>query len=72
MSEDCFRYGSENNTNDALLAKAASLYGGALRNVEKEHEDFNKLLSLQVIYSIFGQQESIIFSEFNRIINKGN
>nr|CAD1819133.1 unnamed protein product [Ananas comosus var. bracteatus] len=49
LSEDCFRYGSENNTNDALLAKAASLYGGALRNVEKEHEDFNKLLSLQIM-----------------------
>lgn len=51
LSEDCFRYGSENTANDAILAKAACLYGGALRNVEKEFEDFNQILSNQVSFS---------------------
>ncbi|XP_073005121.1 SH3 domain-containing protein 3 [Typha latifolia] len=49
LSEDCFKYGSENISTDAILAKAASLYGGALRNVEKELEDYNKLLSSQIM-----------------------
>jgi hypothetical protein len=48
FSEDCFRYGGENSASDEALAKAASLYGGALRNVEKEYEDFNRILSSQV------------------------
>jgi hypothetical protein len=48
FSEDCFRYGGENNGDDEALTKAASLYGGALRNVEKEYEDFNKTLCSQV------------------------
>ncbi|KAJ3705371.1 hypothetical protein LUZ61_009076 [Rhynchospora tenuis] len=48
LSEDCFRYGNENSATDAILAKAAGLYGGALRNVEKEYEDFNKLLTNQI------------------------
>ncbi|KAJ3670480.1 hypothetical protein LUZ60_010804 [Juncus effusus] len=50
LSEDCFRFGNENNnSNDEVLCKAASLYGGALRNVEKEFEDFNTLLSDQIM-----------------------
>lgn len=48
FSEDCYRYGSENNASDEALRKAASLYGGALRNIEKEYEDFNRILSSQV------------------------
>ncbi|KAL5657673.1 hypothetical protein ACJX0J_030836, partial [Zea mays] len=47
FSEDCYRYGSENNASDEALRKAASLYGGALRNIEKEYEDFNRILSSQ-------------------------
>lgn len=30
------------------LAKAASLYGGALAHIEREFEDLNKLLASQV------------------------
>ena len=48
FSEDCYRYGGENNASDEALAKAASLYGSALRNIEKEYEDFNRTLSSQV------------------------
>jgi len=46
--EDCYRYGGENNASDEALGKAASLYGGALRNIEKEYEDFNRILFSQV------------------------
>lgn len=49
LSEDCYKYDGENKTSDAMLVKAASLYGGALINVEKEHEDFNKLLTSQIM-----------------------
>ncbi|KAJ0983019.1 hypothetical protein J5N97_011274 [Dioscorea zingiberensis] len=49
LSEDCYKYGTDNNASDGSLAKAASLYGGALLNIEKEHEDFNKVLSSQVV-----------------------
>ncbi|XP_047067039.1 SH3 domain-containing protein 3-like [Lolium rigidum] len=49
FSEDCFRYGGENIGDDEALTKAASLYGGALRNVEKEYEDFNRTLCSQTI-----------------------
>ncbi|XP_062161984.1 SH3 domain-containing protein 3 [Alnus glutinosa] len=48
LSEDCCRYGAE-NINDNVLAKAASIYGDARNHVEKEQEDFNKLLSSQVL-----------------------
>ncbi|KAF4347024.1 hypothetical protein F8388_017841 [Cannabis sativa] len=48
LSEDCCRYGSE-NIDDYILAKAASIYGDARKHVEKEQEEFNKLLSLQVL-----------------------
>ncbi|KAF5475220.1 hypothetical protein F2P56_007050 [Juglans regia] len=48
LSEDCCRYGAE-NINDNVLAKAASIYGDARKHVEKEQEDFNKLLSSQVL-----------------------
>lgn len=47
MSEDCSRYGVE-NTNDEILAKAASVYGDARKHVEKEQDDFNRLLFAQV------------------------
>ena len=45
------RYGGENNADGEALTKAASLYGGALRNVEKEYEDFNRTLCSQVTLS---------------------
>ncbi|KAK6917248.1 SH3 domain [Dillenia turbinata] len=48
FSEDCCRYGTE-NIHDDILAKAASIYGDALRLVEKEQEDLNKLYSLQIL-----------------------
>ncbi|XP_061362566.1 SH3 domain-containing protein 3 [Gastrolobium bilobum] len=48
LSEDCCRYGAENNT-DNILAKAASVYGDACKHVEKEHEELNRLLSSQVL-----------------------
>lgn len=51
MAEDCCRYGAE-NTDDAVLAKAASIYGDARKHVEKEQEEFNKLLSSQVGYIV--------------------
>ncbi|URE33720.1 Variant SH3 domain [Musa troglodytarum] len=47
LSEDCYRYGGENHASGAILAKAAALYGGAIRNVTKEHEDFGSFLSSQ-------------------------
>ncbi|THU46205.1 hypothetical protein C4D60_Mb09t02500 [Musa balbisiana] len=49
LSEDCYRYGGENHASGAILAKAAALYGGALRNVTKEHDDFGSFLSSQII-----------------------
>lgn len=50
MSEDCCRYGAENNQNinENILPKAAAIYGDARKHVEKEQEDFNRLLSSQV------------------------
>ncbi|PON84989.1 Arfaptin domain/BAR domain/SH3 domain containing protein [Trema orientale] len=48
LSEDCCRYGAE-NIDDHILAKAASIYGDARKHVEKEQEEFNKLLSSQVL-----------------------
>ncbi|XP_073313895.1 SH3 domain-containing protein 3-like [Primulina huaijiensis] len=48
LSEDCSRYGIE-NSNDEILAKAASIYGEARKHVEKEQEDFTKLLFTQVL-----------------------
>ncbi|XP_042452802.1 SH3 domain-containing protein 3-like isoform X2 [Zingiber officinale] len=52
LSEDCYRYGGENHATDAILAKAAALYGGAIRNVEKELEDFSSFLTSQVNIAI--------------------
>ncbi|CAN0878259.1 SH3 domain-containing protein 3 [Linum grandiflorum] len=48
LSEDCCRYGSENDS-DTMLAKAVAIYGDACKNVEKETEDLNRVLSLQVL-----------------------
>ncbi|KAF7840398.1 SH3 domain-containing protein 3 [Senna tora] len=48
LSEDCCRYGAE-NVSDKILAKAASVYGDARKHVEKEQEEFNRLLSSQVL-----------------------
>ncbi|CAN0878607.1 SH3 domain-containing protein 3 [Linum grandiflorum] len=48
LSEDCCRYGSENDS-DTMIAKAVAIYGDACKNVEKETEDLNRLLSLQVL-----------------------
>ncbi|KAH1236894.1 SH3 domain-containing protein 3 [Glycine max] len=50
LSEDCCKYGAENNS-DNILAKAASVYGDARKHVEKEHEELNRLLSTQVDFS---------------------
>ncbi|KAH7568640.1 hypothetical protein ACOSP7_011666 [Xanthoceras sorbifolium] len=51
LSEDCCKYGAENNQNinENVLAKAAAIYGDARKHVEKEQEDFNRLLSSQVL-----------------------
>ncbi|KAK0578202.1 hypothetical protein LWI29_006700 [Acer saccharum] len=51
LSEDCCKYGAENNQNinENILAKAAAIYGDARKHVEKEQEDFNRLLSSQVL-----------------------
>lgn len=51
LSEDCCRYGAENNQNinENILAKAAAIYGDARKHVEKEQEDFNRLLSSQIL-----------------------
>ncbi|KAM7500621.1 hypothetical protein LguiA_025035 [Lonicera macranthoides] len=48
LSEDCCRYGVE-NVNDEILSKAASIYGDARKHVEKEQEDFNRLLFSQIL-----------------------
>ncbi|CAN0910667.1 SH3 domain-containing protein 3 [Linum grandiflorum] len=48
LSEDCCRYGTENDS-DTMLAKAVAIYGDACKNVEKETEDLNRLLSLQQV-----------------------
>lgn len=59
LSEDCCKYGSENNQNinENILAKAAAIYGDARKHVEKEQEDFNRLLSSQVDFSESNLQE---------------
>ncbi|CAN0865228.1 SH3 domain-containing protein 3 [Linum grandiflorum] len=49
LSEDCGRYGTETDS-DTMLAKAVAIYGDARKNVEKETEDLNRLLSLQIYY----------------------
>ncbi|KAF3783209.1 SH3 domain-containing protein 3 [Nymphaea thermarum] len=48
MSEECTRYGVE-GTDDALLAKAASLYGEACTNTVRETEELNRVFSLEVM-----------------------
>ncbi|CAI9292893.1 unnamed protein product [Lactuca saligna] len=48
LSEDCSKYGVE-NAHDEILSKAASIYGDARKHVEKEQEDFTRLLFSQVL-----------------------
>ncbi|KVH89418.1 Neutrophil cytosol factor 2 p67phox [Cynara cardunculus var. scolymus] len=48
LSEDCCKYGVE-NASDEILAKAASIYGDARKHVEKEQEDFTRLLFSQIL-----------------------
>ncbi|PIN04049.1 Lysophosphatidic acid acyltransferase endophilin/SH3GL, involved in synaptic vesicle formation [Handroanthus impetiginosus] len=48
LSEDCSKYGVE-NVSDEVLSKAASAYGDARKHVEKEQEEFNRLLFTQVL-----------------------
>ncbi|KAI7738553.1 hypothetical protein M8C21_015831 [Ambrosia artemisiifolia] len=48
LSEECCKYGVE-NANDEILAKAASIYGDARKHVEKEQEDFTRLLFSQIL-----------------------
>ncbi|CAA6658199.1 unnamed protein product [Spirodela intermedia] len=47
FSEDCCKYGSE-HVDNGDLAKAASLYGSTLSHLEKEYEEFNRILSSQI------------------------
>ncbi|KAJ8484283.1 hypothetical protein OPV22_016768 [Ensete ventricosum] len=49
LSEDCYEYGGEDQASETILGKAAALYGGALKDVEKEHEDFIAFLSSQIV-----------------------
>ncbi|KAK3432842.1 hypothetical protein EUGRSUZ_D00347 [Eucalyptus grandis] len=61
LSEDCCKYGAE-NIHDNILAKAAAVYGDSLKHVEKEQEDYNKLLYSQILeplrasYGYWGSQ----------------
>ncbi|KAG8385352.1 hypothetical protein BUALT_Bualt03G0034200 [Buddleja alternifolia] len=48
LAEDCTKYGVENDS-DEILAKTASVYGDARKHVEKEQDDFNRLLFAQVL-----------------------
>nr|GEZ88872.1 SH3 domain-containing protein 3 [Tanacetum cinerariifolium] len=48
LSEECCKYGVE-NADDEILAKAASIYGDARKHVEKEQEDFTRLLFSQIL-----------------------
>ncbi|KAK4787455.1 hypothetical protein SAY86_011288 [Trapa natans] len=48
LSEDCCKYGAE-NINDNILAKAAAIYSDARQHIEKEQEDYNKLLYSQIL-----------------------
>ncbi|XP_030462076.1 SH3 domain-containing protein 3 [Syzygium oleosum] len=48
LSEDSCKYGAE-NIHDNILAKAAAVYGDSLKHVEKEQEDYNKLLYSQIL-----------------------
>ncbi|XP_052201333.1 SH3 domain-containing protein 3 isoform X1 [Diospyros lotus] len=48
LSEDCFKYGTE-NIDDKILAKAASLYADARKNMVKEQEDLNKQFYLEIL-----------------------
>ncbi|XP_038723287.1 SH3 domain-containing protein 3-like [Tripterygium wilfordii] len=50
LAEDCCKYGAENIADtDNLLPKAAAIYGDSRKHVEKEQEDFNRLLLSQVL-----------------------
>ncbi|KAI4304447.1 hypothetical protein MLD38_039956 [Melastoma candidum] len=48
LSEDCCKYGAE-NIDDNVLAKAAAVYGDARKHVEKEQDDYNKILYSQIL-----------------------
>uniref|UniRef100_A0A7C8ZJC2 SH3 domain-containing protein n=1 Tax=Opuntia streptacantha TaxID=393608 RepID=A0A7C8ZJC2_OPUST len=48
LSEECCKYGAE-NIDDNILAKAASVYGDARKQMEKEQEDLNRLLLSQIL-----------------------
>ena len=52
LSEECCKYGAE-NIDDNILAKAASVYGDARKQMEKEQEDLNRLLLSQVDLPVF-------------------
>lgn len=65
LSEECCKYGVE-NTEDSILAKAASIYGDARKHVEKEQEDLNRLLLSQValvlLFFALGLLDSCFYS----------
>jgi len=49
LSEDCRKYGAENPSySGGTLAKAASAYGTARANIEKERENLNRALGSQI------------------------
>ncbi|KAG0468521.1 hypothetical protein HPP92_017849 [Vanilla planifolia] len=49
LAEDCYKYGGENHASDGTLAKAASLYGSSLVNVEREYDEYNRHLITQIM-----------------------
>ncbi|XP_048320194.2 SH3 domain-containing protein 1 [Ziziphus jujuba] len=48
LAEDCCKYGSENQSTHAPLARASINFGTSYNAIEKEREDFLKILSDQV------------------------
>eukprot|EP00268_Persea_americana_P038382 TRINITY_DN37969_c1_g2_i1.p1 TRINITY_DN37969_c1_g2~~TRINITY_DN37969_c1_g2_i1.p1 ORF type:complete len:352 (+),score=96.87 TRINITY_DN37969_c1_g2_i1:364-1419(+) len=48
LAEDSCKYGAE-NVSSGILTKAASLYGDTRVHVEKEQEDFNRVLFSQIL-----------------------
>lgn len=64
LSEECCKYGAE-NTEDNILAKAASIYGDARKHAEKEQEDLNRLLFSQVTVVLLFLMLELLDSSFH-------
>ena len=67
LSEECCKYGAE-NTEDNILAKAASIYGDARKHAEKEQEDLNRLLLSQVALVLLFLMLELLDSSFTLLI----